>query len=43
MTSLIIGGVLLYGLIVAAALMWLQLQNRLDLLELLMFPRPSHR
>ncbi len=38
MTVLLVGAGMLYGLIVAATFAWLQLQGRLDRLELLTFP-----
>lgn len=38
MTGLLVGAGLLYGLIVVATFAWVQLQGRLDRLELLTFP-----
>ncbi len=38
MPLILLAAALLYGLIVAATLVWVQLQGRLDRLELLIFP-----
>jgi len=37
--SILVAAGIVYGLIVAATLAWVQLQGRLDRLELLTFPR----